>query len=320
MRGYRKVERREEAKANTDTHHERSCSYYWDDEGFLVVAARLSPEDGLLFINAHEAARLDVPAPNPEGDEDVYEDTRRTHADALVELSRRALAFRAAGAPAAAEVVIHADARLLGPDFEEAARDGSILSRVGDGPHLPPETIQRLVCDGPTRVLSELDGEPLNIGRKSRRWTWPMRVAIHVRDGGCFWPGCTAVKGNDIHHIDWWSRGGETSIDNGIEACRTHHRALHEGGYRLERQQGGGFAIFRADGTRVADVPPIAPPALPIETVMPGIDPKASSSRWQNEKLDLSWITALMFHNKAVADASATKAAGQGDTPTAAAA
>ena len=65
--GYRQVERNEENRGGSDLHKQRSADHFWDDDGCLVVRSRLSPEDGAMYINALEAARLDVPVANPEG-------------------------------------------------------------------------------------------------------------------------------------------------------------------------------------------------------------------------------------------------------------
>src|SRR6266540_1923355 len=37
----------------------------------------------------------------------------------------------------------------------------------------------------------------------------------------------------DAHHLHHWLAGGPTSLDNLVLLCRVHHRAVHEGGWRL---------------------------------------------------------------------------------------
>jgi len=39
----------------------------------------------------------------------------------------------------------------------------------------------------------------------------------------------------DVHHIQHWADGGETSVDNGVFLCYQHHVLVQEGGYRIER-------------------------------------------------------------------------------------
>jgi len=77
-------------------------------------------------------------------------------------------------------------------------------------------------------------GEPLNIGRKTR--TVP-----------------TAIKRAfvDAHHIEHWSSGGETSLDNLMLLCSQHHKLVHEGGFRIERDYQNRWYFKRPDGRAV---------------------------------------------------------------------
>ncbi|HEY5624081.1 MAG TPA: HNH endonuclease signature motif containing protein [Gammaproteobacteria bacterium] len=37
------------------------------------------------------------------------------------------------------------------------------------------------------------------------------------------------------HHVEHWSHGGETSLDNLMLLCTKHHTLVHEGGFRIEK-------------------------------------------------------------------------------------
>jgi hypothetical protein len=92
-----------------------------------------------------------------------------------------------------------------------------------------------LACDAAFRpiVVSHL-GEPLDVGRKSRRFTDAIRAALDVRDGGCVFAGCEhPVEHCDAHHVRHWRHGGTTSIHNAVLLCRHHHRVVHRHGWRL---------------------------------------------------------------------------------------
>jgi hypothetical protein len=56
VRAYRRVTT-DEANAVADAAH---VGYFWDDDGSLIVRARLAPEDGALFLRALEAARYQL--------------------------------------------------------------------------------------------------------------------------------------------------------------------------------------------------------------------------------------------------------------------
>jgi hypothetical protein len=59
-----------------------------------------------------------------------------------------------------------------------------------------------------------------------------LRRALEVRDRGCTFPGC-ALRFTDGHHIVHWADGGPTDLDNLVMLCGTHHRFIHEGGWRI---------------------------------------------------------------------------------------
>ncbi|RLA44812.1 MAG: hypothetical protein DRR42_20065 [Gammaproteobacteria bacterium] len=115
------------------------------------------------------------------------------------------------------------------------------------------------------------DGNLLSIGRKSRSIPPSLRRALKYRDGGCRFPGCTAKRFVDGHHVQHWSHGGETSLDNLVLLCRHHHRLVHEGGYRVTRFSGNNLLFETPDGTEIpAGVPIVAPvgqvPLRPVST------------------------------------------------------
>jgi hypothetical protein len=113
-------------------------------------------------------------------------------------------------------VVVEAEPVLL-----EAARLRTAARR------LPPA-----LGGGPTR--------PLEVGRASRVVSAAQRAALVVRDGGCAVAGCARPAGwCEAHHLRHWLHGGPTDLANLALLCRAHHRAVHEGGWRLVRDPDG---------------------------------------------------------------------------------
>ncbi len=104
----------------------------------------------------------------------------------------------------------------------------------GVGP-IADSVVNRIACDASLVTILSQDGEPLNVGRQTRIWTTAIRRAIVARDRHCQFPGCTQHHHLQIHHIDHWANGGETSVENGICLCHHHHALVHEGGYIIER-------------------------------------------------------------------------------------
>lgn len=86
------------------------------------------------------------------------------------------------------------------------------------------------------------------MGRKTRTIPPAIRRALKRRDGGCRFPGCSATRFVDAHHIHHWADGGETRLDNLVLLCRRHHRLLHEGGYGIDSRPTGEIRFSRPDG------------------------------------------------------------------------
>lgn len=80
--------------------------------------------------------------------------------------------------------------------------------------------------------------------------------ALHHRDRGCRFPGC-GVRFGQGHHIRHWALGGPTTLSNLALLCRSHHRAVHEEGYQVERQPDGELQFRRPDGWLLPAVPPL---------------------------------------------------------------
>jgi hypothetical protein len=91
-------------------------------------------------------------------------------------------------------------------------------------------------------VLGGAPSRPLDVGRSTRVVSPAQRQALAVRDGGCVFPGCSRpLAWCEAHHVWHWLDGGATDLDNLALLCRAHHRAVHEGGWRLIRGPDGRF-------------------------------------------------------------------------------
>ena len=108
-------------------------------------------------------------------------------------------------------------------------------------------TVKRLLCDcSMVLVAEDADGNPLDVGRKQRTVSTPLKRALYARDRGCTFPGCHRKRYLDGHHLTHWINGGETSADNMTLLCTYHHRLLHEGGFSIVSEE----ATTRCDSSR----------------------------------------------------------------------
>ena len=98
------------------------------------------------------------------------------------------------------------------------------------------ETAQRHGCDATVSWLlghAELENETSHAKRQIPPST---RRALVARDRDCVFNGChRPAAWCDGHHVRWWTRGGETNLENLALVCGRHHRMLHEDGWTLER-------------------------------------------------------------------------------------
>jgi hypothetical protein len=78
-----------------------------------------------------------------------------------------------------------------------------------------------------------------------------IKRALWARDKGCRFPGCGRNRFVDAHHIEHWSAGGETSLGNLLLLCDQHHRLVHEGGFRIEKDYRDRWFFRRPDGRAV---------------------------------------------------------------------
>jgi hypothetical protein len=91
-------------------------------------------------------------------------------------------------------------------------------------------------------TLGGAPSQPLNVGRTSRVISPAQRTALAARDGGCVFPDCARpLAWCEGHHLVSWLYGGPTDLANLALLCRAHHRAVHEGGWRLQRDPHGRF-------------------------------------------------------------------------------
>lgn len=168
---------------------------------------------------------------------------------------------------AVAQIRKHSDGEITEEDaLLEMSRQ--VLKGAGDAKE-PSYQIQLTVCSecsqgtqraGPDDVVvsssiveqARCDARTFEPDRPRSRTSIPptIRRKVMARDGGrCQVPGCRCSTFVDLHHIQWIDMGGTHEPENLIVLCGAHHRAVHEGRMRLERNQQGTVKFFHADGT-----------------------------------------------------------------------
>src|SRR5213593_2824451 len=238
VRGWRRVDRKAEAEATTRRHRHRALHVYHDEDGMVIIRARLEPETGAVVVQAlaaarealHRRARAKRAGGGPAGPRFTdgpagpgYVDgspeaptIEQQEADALALVAETAL-HRGIdpGTPGERyQVVVHVDATVL------ADADAPGQSVLEGGTHVPAGTSQRLACDA-TRVVMRHDsnGQITEVGARTRTIPPALRRALQHRDRGCRFPGCGRSFGQG-HHIRHWAHGGPTTLSNLTILCR----------------------------------------------------------------------------------------------------
>ncbi|MGH3688936.1 MAG: DUF222 domain-containing protein [Microbacterium sp.] len=184
------------------------------------------------YVTAAFAARKDAPdAHAPDAD-------RRTvpmiQADALAVFAAHVLGCEAKVPLAGATIVV----RMSLDDLESGAGSAEI-----DG-------IEQPVSIGAARRMAAGGGvipcvlgaasEVLDWGREKRLFTRSQRLALVERDGGCAMCGLPPEM-TKAHHIRWWRRDhGPTDLSNGVLLCETCHHRIHDNGWDVRIDGGGG--------------------------------------------------------------------------------
>jgi len=198
-------------------------------DGTWAVEGRLTARDGAL-VNAVVQAHLDAQLrAQRDGDPSVALTGGQLAAQALVDLFAQQLRCEPGK-----------------PTVPDRYRVGLIVR---------PDEVEDLLgdeaCDATFyRVVLGAEGEPLDVGRDTRRWAIAIRRAITARDRGCIFPGCDRPPSwCDVHHGQHWDAGGGTSVDNGALLCRRHHTFIHNQNWKVNVEHGEPV-VHRDDGTK----------------------------------------------------------------------
>ena len=174
---------------------------------------------------------------------------------------------------------------------------------VEDGPAIAAGTAQMIACAATwSWMLHDSAGKLLDLGRRRRRPNTALRRAARERDKcRCRFPGCESRR-VDLHHIQYWSNGGRTTLDNLISLCRYHHQVIHDRGYLIATARDGTFTFYQPGGTPVPACPALPQADGTIEDCHDAdITPETIIPAWYGERLDLDHAIYICFANAAAA-------------------
>ena len=275
------------------------------------------------------AQQAGVSAETPAGDQapgagQPQPPTSASLADALLVIAETFLAGKVAGAddPEVYQVVVHVGTAAISPASPPAAGpaagSGGVSAEtlgaspqppghpadparchVEDGPAISVTTAQMIACSSAwSWMLHDSAGKLLDLGRRRRRPSAALRRAARERDAcRCRFPGCESRRA-DLHHIQYWSNGGRTSLDNLVSLCKRHHLLVHERSYLVAAARDGTFMFYCSNGTAIPSCPQLAQADGAIEDCHDAdITPETIIPPWYGERLDLDYAIHVCFAN-----------------------
>ena len=253
--------------------------------GALVEQAVKEAKDA-LFIGRRDAATDGAASAGAGAGADQFAGAVRiedlgaglpTYADALEEMANRSLAsVTSTSRSAHYRVYLHLDT------------NGAWAT---GGHAIPMRLLGRFLSEGVVQPVWETEGRPVSVGRAMRILPERTRRLIVDRDRGCRFPGCTATRFVEIHHLTAWADGGATDADNQISLCTAHHDGIDRGDYQISGDP------TRPDGLTVVNryglpsrpprphetaPPPRGDPPIPVGTYQP---PTGGPVRWTDVEL-----------------------------------
>jgi hypothetical protein len=225
------VDPRAAAEAHRQAIGERCVRMWPVEDGMAELYAKLPAEDAAVVMTALDAVAAGRAGCGSGGVSDNPPIEAR-RADALTRLAAATLSDpdlpTRHGRRPHIQVTVSAET-LLGDGDEPG-------ELAGYGP-VTAETARRIAAEGMWRrlLLEPGNGRLLDYGRTTYRPPADLTEFLLARDRVCGFPGCNIPAARcDLDHTVPFGRGSTSAANMGA-LCRRHHRAKHEGGWRLTR-------------------------------------------------------------------------------------
>ncbi|WP_324013942.1 HNH endonuclease [Microbacterium sp. JZ37] len=238
-----------------DRRDRRMLAWRTERDGSVSFTGRADPETAAPIVALLDGMVTQRMRANEHEPDEARRDRRtrlQMQIDILADVARHALGCTAIPTRPIATMVVRMDYDTFRAALDEQNGDasgGGMATIDGIEQPVTAKAVRRMAVDAQI-IPCVLGGksEILDLGRRERLFTPKQKLAISLRDEGCAF--CGAPPGHAVvHHIEWWSRGGRTDLDNGILLCVACHHRIHDDGWDI-----------RIDGAGVDAVPWFIPP------------------------------------------------------------
>ncbi|MDO8363663.1 MAG: DUF222 domain-containing protein [Actinomycetota bacterium] len=123
---------------------------------------------------------------------------------------------------------------------------------TGDGVPVDPYDMLVAAATGHVRrVVLDSAGVVVDLGRRQRLFTGPLRDAVLLQHRWCTWTGCSRPASQcEADHLLPWGTAGPSATTNGGPMCGYHNR-WKATNYRTWRDPNGHWHHYRPDGTEI---------------------------------------------------------------------
>ncbi|MFE0749431.1 DUF222 domain-containing protein [Gordonia sp. NPDC058843] len=190
------------------------------DGGRIDIRADLTQTVGEKFLTMLDERSCPRPEPDGAADRRTAEQRRADAFELILDQAALGASIDSVGSPRTQLMVT----------IPATGADPATLPWTGTVSHA---TAKQLSCDGSvTEIVLDSEGMPLRMGHTHRLFPPHLRKAVIVRDRCCIKCGAPPSH-TQVHHIEHWSDGGPTDLDNGCLLCQRCHTQVHHHGWDI---------------------------------------------------------------------------------------
>ena len=121
------------------------------------------------------------------------------------------------------------------------------VAHLDTGETISAGEARRLACNaGLVPAVLGTSSVALDLGRETRLFTEPQRLAAGLRHHTCLAEGCERPYAwAELHHREPWATGGRTDLTNAEPLCHYHHQRIHDHAFTHHRLPDGTIRFRR---------------------------------------------------------------------------